>query len=310
MIKEKIKYSKYQERIFDEILNTNNNIVVKATAGSGKTFTAIEASKLLYTNQDIIFLAFNKSIIEELRDKLPSHIQCQTIHSLGLASLISFYKTHLRLNEYKSFMFFEKYLKKLDKKQKFTKFFLYKEALDLIRLTLTNISCESIMQCCLYYDIYLEDEDISNLILIYKDMEMYNFFLGKENNQIDYVDMIHLPVTQKRIKLQKFDTVIIDELQDMNRTQQEFIKNIIKPTGRFIGIGDDKQCIYSFIGADRMALKTLRHKENLNGLHNQTMNIQINNFDESINSYDMNKLTYNERKQLKQILDKVSEIKK
>ena len=63
---EKVEYSTYQNAIFDTILATNKNIVVNATAGSGKTFTAVEISQLVPASKNVAFLAFNKSIVEEL----------------------------------------------------------------------------------------------------------------------------------------------------------------------------------------------------------------------------------------------------
>lgn len=250
-IKEKVQYSKYQIPIFDTIMTTNLNIVVNATAGSGKTFTAVEISKLIPISQRSIFLAFNKSIVEELQTKLSPNIKCTTIHSLGMNILMEFYKTHLRVNEFKIFMFCEKHVSHLQKKEKFVKMFLYREVIDKIRLTMCSLDEVSIMKLAMYYDISgIESSDPPKIIEIFKDMEMYNYFLGSENNVIDYTDMIYLPVTQARLKLPQYDFTIIDELQDLNKCQQEFVKKLIGTKGRFIGLGDDFQCIYSFLGAD------------------------------------------------------------
>lgn len=259
---EKVKYSKYQEAIFDAIMTTTKNIVVKATAGSGKTFTAVEISKLIPVRQESVFLAFNKSIVEELSTKLPPNIKYTTIHSLGMNILMNFYKTHLRVNEFKTFMFSDKYVKELPRKEKFIKMFLYREALDKMRLTMTPLDIESINEMCIYYDIMIDDKDIDNLLNIFKDMEMYNYFLGSENNSIDFTDMIYLPVVQTRLKLPFFDFTIIDELQDLNKCQQEFVKRLIGDKGRFIGLGDDFQCIYSFLGSDSGSFKSFSQLPN------------------------------------------------
>lgn len=242
-IKEKVQYSKYQIPIFETIMTTNLNIVVNATAGSGKTFTAVEISKLIPASQKTIFLAFNKSIVEELQTKLSPNIKCTTIHSLGMNILMEFYKTHLRVNEFKIFMFCEKHVSHLQKKEKFVKMFLYREIIDKIRLTMCSLDEVSIMKLVMYYDISgIENSDPPKIIEIFKDMEMYNYFLGSENNVIDYTDMIYLPVTQTRLKLPQYDFTIIDELQDLNKCQQEFVKKLIGTKGRFIGLGDDFQC--------------------------------------------------------------------
>lgn len=247
---ETVTYSKYQEAIFDTVMTTNKNIVVNATAGSGKTFTAVEIANLIPVSKQTIFVAFNKSIVEELATKLPPNIEASTLHSLGMNILMKFYKARLILNEFKTFRFSEKYLKKLEPKEKFVKMYRYKEIIDKLRMTLTEPTENNIFDVSMYYDIEVYPEDTWNIMHIMEDMKVYNMFLGGGNNVIDYVDMIHLPVTQQRLKLPQYDYTIIDELQDLNKCQREFVKRLIGDKGRFIGLGDDYQCIYSFLGAD------------------------------------------------------------
>lgn len=92
---EKFELSQYQKDIMNYIDNTNNNLLVDAKAGSGKTSTLILVSeKLNQQNQNSIFLSFNKSIVEELQEKLPDSI-VKTIHSLGMTFIRSYlYKKH------------------------------------------------------------------------------------------------------------------------------------------------------------------------------------------------------------------------
>lgn len=92
---EKFELSQYQKDIMNYIDSTNNNLLVDAKAGSGKTSTLILVSeKLNQQNQNSIFLSFNKSIVEELQEKLPDSI-VKTIHSLGMTFIRSYlYKKH------------------------------------------------------------------------------------------------------------------------------------------------------------------------------------------------------------------------
>ena len=92
---EKFELSQYQKDIMNYIDNTNSNLLVDAKAGSGKTSTLILVSeKLNQQNQNSIFLSFNKSIVEELQEKLPDSI-VKTIHSLGMTFIRSYlYKKH------------------------------------------------------------------------------------------------------------------------------------------------------------------------------------------------------------------------
>lgn len=69
------------------------------------------------------------------------------------------------------------------------------------------------------------------------------------------------PATQQRktafvaLLQEKFKLAIVDEAQDTNRLQWEFFHAVFPPTGKnsLIAVGDPKQAIYSFRGADVMA---------------------------------------------------------
>lgn len=89
--------SKYQKDILDFIENKTGNLLVDAKAGSGKTSTLILiADKIIEQNKKCLFLAFNKSIVEELKTRIISdNCEIKTLHSLGLSFLRSYlYKKH------------------------------------------------------------------------------------------------------------------------------------------------------------------------------------------------------------------------
>ena len=88
----KFKPSKYQTDIINTILNTNENILVDAKAGSGKTSTLLLIAECLkLQNKKSLFLAFNKSIVEELKVKVDtSYCNVKTVHSLGFSYISSY----------------------------------------------------------------------------------------------------------------------------------------------------------------------------------------------------------------------------
>ena len=58
-----MNYSVYQLAVFDFIQNGKGSAIVDAKAGSGKTTTIVEACNRLPENLSVLFLAFNKSIV-------------------------------------------------------------------------------------------------------------------------------------------------------------------------------------------------------------------------------------------------------
>ena len=59
----------YREYIYKHKFNKNDIIAIKSVAGSGKTTTLLELSKI-HKNKKILYIAFNKSLIDEIKDKI------------------------------------------------------------------------------------------------------------------------------------------------------------------------------------------------------------------------------------------------
>ena len=80
-----------------------------------------------------------------------------------------------------------------------------------------------------------------------------------ENNTtvIDYCDQIYFP-NVKHMRCPQYDWVFIDECQDLNAAQRELFLKCVKPGGRFIAVGDPRQAIYGFSGADVESFNLLK----------------------------------------------------
>lgn len=65
-------------------LKANEILKIQAIAGSGKTSTLKEIANAL-PNAKFLYLAFNKTIVEEIKSKMPKNVEVKTIHSLAYA---------------------------------------------------------------------------------------------------------------------------------------------------------------------------------------------------------------------------------
>lgn len=272
--------SKYQVNIYDTLIYTDKNIVVKASAGSGKTTTIIECSKLIPQDKCSLFVAFNKSIVEELGKRLPNHVQYSTIHSIGMKALMSHFRTSFRINEFKLFPFIEEVIKTkpegwktkddpegsikqvTDNKAVMAYKFALRDAIDLCRMTLTEMKVEELFKMCVFYNIDLIVDEMQDIIAVMKKLEIYNRSFTKKHNYLDYTDMITIPLTNWKIKLPQFDYLFIDEGQDLNRAQQLFTERLLAPKGRTILVGDPNQSLYSFAGADINSFERFQARPN------------------------------------------------
>ncbi|MBR1373175.1 hypothetical protein IJ556_01835, partial [bacterium] len=77
--------SKYQKTVYTYIQKGTGNAVIDAVAGSGKSTTIVNALKLIPADKSVLFLAFNASIVEELKIKIGNipNVEIRTLNSLG-----------------------------------------------------------------------------------------------------------------------------------------------------------------------------------------------------------------------------------
>lgn len=70
---------------------------------------------------------------------------------------------------------------------------------------------------------------------------------------ISYGEMIYLPL-RLNLPMPQYDWVCVDEAQDSNPGRREMARRMVKPTGRMMWVGDDRQAIYGWAGASNDAL--------------------------------------------------------
>ena len=103
----KFQPSVYQQGIYDFITTGQGNAVVSAVAGSGKTTTLINALNLIPSELNVLFLAFNKSIAQELSERVPkgkTNIEVRTLHAYGYFSLTKSHKSEIDNNKYRKLL--------------------------------------------------------------------------------------------------------------------------------------------------------------------------------------------------------------
>ncbi|NOK20026.1 UvrD-helicase domain-containing protein [Corallococcus carmarthensis] len=79
----------------------------------------------------------------------------------------------------------------------------------------------------------------------------------QRDGTVDFDDMIFVPVAMKMVH-PRYNLVVIDEAQDMNLTQLLLAQKLVRKGGRTVVVGDDRQAIYGFRGADSKSLDRLK----------------------------------------------------
>lgn len=245
--------SPYQEKIFDFVQHGVGNCVIKACAGSGKSTTIVSAMKLVPKSKKCLFIAFNKSIVEELTRRLDGYDNCvvKTIHSLGYLIVRRNLGSDIEIDEYKYRTYLKKHINELTSITEGTYMTrqMVEDYIDSITMLIDysrfNIaqSVKEIEQVAARYDIPVSFDECEVALKCLK--------WGEENyHTIDYTDMVWLPyeLSLKPTGLQ-FDWIFFDEAQDASQMAIELFLRCFKRGTRFASVGDSLQTINLFAGS-------------------------------------------------------------
>lgn len=264
-----ITLSKYQEDVLQwvrdhvESMGRIVALIVEAVAGSGKTFTIVQAAQLIPAIHKAVFLAFNKSIATELGIKLPDHVESKTINALGWALLRYRLGKHITIDRNKTFDLIDKLLPEESQAVR-------AELLGIIgkakahalipkgmripsgTYEATDARWDQLMD---KYDIDPVLEGVSYATFI----NWCNILLKaglEEQNVFDFDDQLYMPVALD-LPAWGYDWIILDEAQDVSHVQRTLLRKFIKRDGRLIAVGDSRQAIYGFRGADSQSLANI-----------------------------------------------------
>lgn len=264
--------SSNQEAVYSAWTSTDSNLLLQAVAGSGKSTTLIGI--LERTPFRTLFLAFNKSIQEEMQSKINNKGLIQgkalTIHSLGLTSITQAYGRNVVVNKSKNWDLI-KHLEKCNKR-------LYRNLIweDKAKINITLIEMNDISRLFMTDDMdeifefmrnmdkfYYEHPDLLALWEEFKEIREATYSGIKK--EIDFVDMIFLPVREKLYIPVAPVYLLIDEAQDLNLAQHLFIDLLLNQGDiqKWVAVGDRNQSIYGFSGAYGTSFDLFKQKENV-----------------------------------------------
>ncbi len=248
------QWSTQQQAIFEWFKSGTGNLIVRARAGTGKTTTILEAIQYA-REKNPLCVAFNKTIATELQERLTHPgAEAKTLHSLGFSFITKNWQG-VRVDGERS--------KRLASQACGAS--CPDAVVGVVRklASLVKNICPDMTQACVEsiavdYDCLPEGDfeaegwdlpTVSRLAI-----EACKLALVKDGS-IDFDDMLFVPVVHKWVRA-RWDLVVVDEAQDMNPTQLLLARGACK--GRMVIVGDDRQAIYGFRGADSNAIDRLK----------------------------------------------------
>jgi ATP-dependent DNA helicase UvrD/PcrA len=248
-----MEWSKYQTDIFEAVAGSRDSLIIEACAGSGKTTTIVEAIKHVPSDQSVAFLAFNKSIADELKRRVTQpNARCMTLHSVGLTA-------------WKQYLAWDANDLEIDGKKTHGIIDGMQLAYGLWTTDMTK--CVSLAKGAGIVphgfpgarglvaddaDTWDDLMDLYNLDPDQVDLDLVRQVLITGINDarkvVDFDDMLYMPIVSG-VPFDKSDVVFLDEAQDVNGIQAEIVSRMLGRDSRVIVVGDSRQSVYGFRGA-------------------------------------------------------------
>lgn len=276
------------------VRDTSPHVIVEARAGTGKTTTLVEGLKPLLGVEPAItpspqqqavwdamamskgkassfcFVAFNKSIAEELQRRVPHGVCAMTMHSMGFTAVKNAFGRGIKVESYRVSNIvaelMERDVRELRKSESTA--LLMRAVEELVRMCKMNLIGFGVEEGIVRTDGDLDEywsNELDALVSRYEleiptDVQEQAYSLVprvldrckdvRADMEVDYDDMIWLPVVLG-LRVLRYDMLIVDEAQDLNRCQQALAK---RAGHRLVLCGDERQAIYGFAGADSDSL--------------------------------------------------------
>ncbi|MFC3863015.1 UvrD-helicase domain-containing protein [Deinococcus antarcticus] len=258
-----------QTAVVDAWLNTRDNLIVESTAGSGKsTLLRVLATIAPRTPADkgrMAVFAFNASIADELKEKLPKDLVISTFHAFGLKLIRQHARREVKVIAFKKRNIVKAYLKGLGHE-------LHTKAhvnglmtlVEQFLIHLVQVDEASVVEMCAKNDLKFAPE--LDLVAAVQHVSKEALRQYEEEGLIDYLDMLYIPL-KKGYGRGCMKWMLVDEAQDFSRLQHKLVRHLLAPEGRVVLVGDPAQAIYVFTGADSEGMNRAAKFFNATVLH-------------------------------------------
>lgn len=262
---EKTNWSAFQTAIFAAvvaILDRGRDLVVLARAGTGKTTTMVEAVIRLCRARPsvrVLTCAFNRKNALELDARLREadldwrQAAAKTLNSVGLATVKKSFGKGVAVEARKGRDIAKKVAAEYhDNPDLPTSDHVsglagkVAKLATLAKITLTPDDAGRMADLCQEYNVADERDEVDVVASLAAEAMLRAY---RDKSTVDFDDQLWFPHVYN-LQPWKHDVVVVDEAQDMNASQLELARKSVKRGGRLVAVGDDRQAIYGWRGAD------------------------------------------------------------
>ena len=269
-------WSVQQKAIFTWCANLVGNLVVRARAGTGKTTTIIEAvTHIPATAKKVLVCAFARRNKLDFDAKLQeagadlSRVEAKTLNALGFKYVMRNRKI-ARMNGVDDQVEWDRIdavAPSIPNEMSALVYKLVGFAKNMLPFgTVSEIADLAVERdCCPENGFEASGWTPERIATIARDAMNLALEVPDSQNRVSFNDQLFLPVVLGWVT-RDYDVVIVDECQDMNATQLLLARAACKKDGHVIVVGDDRQAIYGFRGADSASIDRLKAELNADEL--------------------------------------------
>jgi superfamily I DNA/RNA helicase len=274
-----------QQAVVDWCLSGTGHAVVEARAGTGKTFVVKQCLSELNRQgtSDMAVLAYNKSIADEIKADIKRPVEdgglgitdwkvamAGTVHSFAFSAWRKVANQDLVVEANKTFDIIERIIanQSMSNDLDMVPGYIFNDLSSSIAkaVSLAKNHCIGIKtgiddltkwyELIDHYCIH-ESEEHSVEDLVSCSIHVLRRSIGLNREVIDFDDMIYAPIFH-RAKIWPKSFVFVDEAQDLSPLRTLFANILAGTRGRLVFVGDSRQSIYGFSGADTDALDKIK----------------------------------------------------
>lgn len=265
---EKPKPTDEQVLIMDRLRQTDDNILVNALAGSGKTTTIEMMINSLPSSQPCLYLAFNKSIVKEAEERMPSYCKVQTLNSLGhrVWAQSTGKKLSIDTKNPKTHTIVRQLISELHRDDKEEAWDRYSEICKTINMCkhlgyIPDGKFPSAKRLIDRKGVEGRIEDkFTDFCWALIDNALCISIKAAYDGGIDFDDQIYMP-TLFGGSFPRFPTVFVDEDQDLDPVNHQMLHKMRE--SRMVAVGDRWQAIYGFRGAETNGVDKIKQNFNM-----------------------------------------------
>jgi superfamily I DNA/RNA helicase len=254
-----------QLEILSKVKNSNDNLLINALAGTGKT-TTLELIQSVIGPKPILYLCFNKRVAKEAEKKFPSTTLVRTFNSLGHRIWAQACAGKLTVNGKKTQENLAEFIKEAPRTAQPALWNCFWDVVNAVARAkalgyVPEGKFPQARRLITQEDFHASlEEEPDDLVKDLIDEALFTSIQQAYKGYIDFNDQIYMPALFGGT-YPRFADIKVDETQDLNPTNHAMLHKLF--VDRIMAVGDPWQSIYGFRGAMQGGMAALKEKFNM-----------------------------------------------